>query len=147
MSSNPFAAPSGFAERPDPKAIVNAPAVALMVVSIICIVTLLLALVFDVFLITSGAAGNLPPSRVGISRTAVIGVRMTYAVVILVVNAVILVGANGMRNLRSYGFARSAAILSVIPCVGPCYLLGIPFGIWALSALSKPGVKEAFDSR
>ena len=51
-----------------------------------------------------------------------------------------------MRSLRSYGLCQLGAILAVIPCIGPCYLLGIPFGIWALIALNRPGVREVFSS-
>ena len=36
-----------------------------------------------------------------------------------------------MRNLKNYGQARAAAVVAMIPLLGPCCLLGIPFGIWA----------------
>jgi hypothetical protein len=48
--------------------------------------------------------------------------------------------------MKNYSLARSAAIVAVIPLIGPCCVLGIPFGIWALVALGKPGVQEAFSS-
>jgi len=46
--------------------------------------------------------------------------------------------------LRNYEFAFLAAILAMIPCVTPCCFLGLPFGIWAVIVLRKPGVKDAF---
>ena len=32
----------------------------------------------------------------------------------------------------------------MVPCISPCCLLGLPFGIWALSVLNKPHVQAAF---
>jgi hypothetical protein len=57
----------------------------------------------------------------------------------------ISVGATKMMSARSLGWSRTAAILAMIPCYG-CWLLGIPFGIWAMVVLSNPQLKEAFDT-
>jgi hypothetical protein len=62
----------------------------------------------------------------------------------LAMSILILMGATKMQSLRSYEFAFTAAILAMIPCLTPCCLLGLPFGIWALVVLSKPGVKSHF---
>lgn len=64
----------------------------------------------------------------------------------LVLSALILTGAIKMQSLRSYEFAMTAAILSLIPCLTPCcgYPLGLLFGIWSLAVLPKPGVKSQF---
>ena len=63
----------------------------------------------------------------------------------LMVDAVIAVGAWKMMKLESYGFAVAAAILSIIPCLSsPCFVLGVPFGIWALFVLMAPEVKSGF---
>ena len=61
-----------------------------------------------------------------------------------VVSGLILFGALKMKKCRSYGWAMTASILAVIPCVSPCCLVGIPIGIWALVVLSKPEVKAQF---
>jgi serine/threonine protein kinase len=55
----------------------------------------------------------------------------------------ILIGALNMLQLRSYGWAMAGAIMAVIPC-SPCWLVGLPVGIWALSILMNPGVRDAF---
>jgi hypothetical protein len=57
---------------------------------------------------------------------------------------VVLVGAIKMKNLENYGLAMTAAIMALIPCVSPCCVLGLPFGIWALVVLSEDRVKAAF---
>jgi hypothetical protein len=49
-----------------------------------------------------------------------------------------------MQSLRSYEFALTAAILAMVPCLTPCCLIGLPFGIWAVVVLSKAGVKSQF---
>ena len=41
-------------------------------------------------------------------------------------------------------FALVSAVLALLPCLSPCCVLGLPFGIWALVTLNKPEVKEAF---
>ena len=56
----------------------------------------------------------------------------------------ILMLANKMRRLENYRTAMTVAIVSVIPLISPCCLLGIPFGIWALVMLSRPEVRDAF---
>jgi GYF domain 2 len=64
----------------------------------------------------------------------------------LIMSVLILAGALKMRLLRSYEFALTAAILSVVPCLTPCcgYIIGLTFGIWALVVLRRPGVKSQF---
>jgi hypothetical protein len=62
----------------------------------------------------------------------------------LLIQWIIFHGATRMKALQSYEYAESAAVLSVIPCCAPCSLLGLPFGIWALTVLRDPAVKEAF---
>ena len=60
------------------------------------------------------------------------------------VAALIFVAGLHMRTLRSYSFCVVGAILACVPCSGPCYLLGIPFGLWALIVLNRPDVRDAF---
>ena len=62
----------------------------------------------------------------------------------LIVSVLIIVGAIKMKRLESHGLAMAAAIIAIIPCFSPCCLLGIPFGIWALTVLSDAQVKAAF---
>ena len=62
----------------------------------------------------------------------------------LAVELVILVGAIFMMRLENRPLALAACVLAVIPCTSPCCCIGIPFGIWGLSALHDPQVREAF---
>ncbi|RKH45702.1 hypothetical protein D7X55_25250 [Corallococcus sp. AB049A] len=62
----------------------------------------------------------------------------------LVFNGLVGFGAWKMKNLRSYGWALTAAILCCIPCCGPCSCLSLVPGIWSLIVLNRPDVKAAF---
>jgi hypothetical protein len=70
------------------------------------------------------------------------GILLTVAT--LLIFALIFFGAMKMKKLESYGLAMTAAILSLIPCLSICCILGIPFGIWALVVLLNADVKAAF---
>ena len=75
---------------------------------------------------------------------AVAGPLMLVIIVVsLAAGVVVLLGAIKMKKLESRGLAMTASILAMLP-VSPCCVLGLPFGIWALMALSKPEVKAAF---
>jgi len=64
----------------------------------------------------------------------------------LAMSVLIYIGAARMQSLRSYEFAYTAAILAMVPCLTPCcgYPLSLIFGIWAVVALSKAGMKSQF---
>jgi tRNA A-37 threonylcarbamoyl transferase component Bud32 len=57
--------------------------------------------------------------------------------------AVQIGGAVAMLRLRGYPWAGAAAILATIPW-SPIWVLGLPFGTWAIVVLGKPAVAEAF---
>lgn len=74
-------------------------------------------------------------------------VGITFSVIGLAANALIIFGAISMMNVQRYGLAITAAILTMLPITSPCCLIGLPVGIWALVALTRPGVSEAFRGR
>ncbi|MGA7700516.1 MAG: hypothetical protein WCB27_12965 [Thermoguttaceae bacterium] len=74
------------------------------------------------------------------------GANVAAGVFKCIVAIVMLVGATKMKKLESYSFAMAAAIIAMIPCISPCCLLGLPFGIWALVVLGDGSVKAAFQS-
>jgi predicted Zn finger-like uncharacterized protein len=61
----------------------------------------------------------------------------------LVFGSLIIFGAMKMKQAQSYGLAMTACVLAMIPCVN-CCILGLPFGIWGITVLNKPEVKDAF---
>lgn len=59
-------------------------------------------------------------------------------------DALVFFGALSLLRVSSYGMAMTGSILAVIPCLSPCCVLGIPFGIWALVVLNDESVKAGF---
>jgi hypothetical protein len=55
----------------------------------------------------------------------------------------LVAGAVQMMRLRSYPLAVAAAMLAILPW-SPAWILGLPFGIWGLAVLRRPGVRAAF---
>ena len=146
MSQNPYHAPQPpmpDGDANDPDKAVTVPAVSLMVVAGIFLGLLLLSFGFNVILLASGLTEEMD-QPFGMSKESQIIIRCVLGVVLMAINAYILYGAFNMLQLKNYSAARAAAIMAVIPCIGPCYILGIPFGIWALFVLGQPHVKNAF---
>jgi uncharacterized membrane protein len=124
---------------------VKAPAMALMIVATISVVLVSLGLVMDIFLLMSGAMESLDADdRRPIPPTTSIIVRMVWGLFLAATSSFVLFGAIKMKDRSNLGLARASAIVALVPCVGPCCILGIPFGIWALLVLNKPHVKGSF---
>jgi len=69
-----------------------------------------------------------------------------FAFVGLLVSVFVIWAALKMRSLEKRTMAVVASIVAMIPCLGPCCLIGIPIGIWSLVVLMKPEVQQAFVS-
>lgn len=67
------------------------------------------------------------------------------SVVLVVMNIPVIVGAYHLQNLKKFPLAMTGAIIACIPCCGPCLLLGIPFGIWALVLLNDSRIRPHFE--
>jgi hypothetical protein len=118
----------------------------LIAVAALAIVLGLLGLLGDLFLYSSGAVDQLEAENDGpISEYTQIIVRSIWGGILVVAACFVLYGAIQMKRMRSYGIALAAAIVAAIPMLGPCCIVGIPFGIWAIVVLSKPEVKRAFE--
>ncbi len=147
--SNPYA-PSpfgtqGFQQQPSVGPKVNAPSIALMIVASISIFTCMAGLLIDVVLIATGVVERQEMMNQGpVSEQVSITIRIIWSIVLLATSGAVIYGAIQMKNLRNYRSAMTAAIISIIPLLGPCCILGIPFGIWALIVLMQPDVKAAF---
>lgn len=87
---------------------------------------------------------QLPPELARLVRSLEGPAGIAMELLSLAMGALVIVGAIRMMQLRQHGLAFAAAILVMIPCLSPCCLLGIPFGIWALVVLNKPEVKSHF---
>src|SRR5437764_8175391 len=111
---------------------VSGPATALIVTAILGLVVQGLLLILRLAGVGMYAAG----AQLGQEQQMVALMQGTGAIVGSIVGIaigiLILLGAQKMKNLESYGLAMTASILAMIPCISPCCLLGLPFGIWAI---------------
>lgn len=135
MSKNPYATqydgvPSGA------KSQVRGPAISLIIVASIGLLLGFFGLAFDVLVLAGGFGQFVDPEGTP--------VRLIWGIMLLATSAIVLFGAIKMLKLESFGLAKTSAIIAVIPCIGPCIIFSIPFGIWALIVLGKPEVKNAF---
>jgi len=130
MTANPAAA----------EAVVNGPAIFMMVLAGLNIALALFSLVMNLFFGGMGFAAA--PSGGGQEEMIIQAISGVVGNICgIIISILILVGANKMRNLQSYGLAMTACILSIVCC--PC-CIGIAPGIWGIVVLSKPEVKAAF---
>ena len=120
-----------------PRSLVAMPALYLTVCAVLCLIALAIELYFDISIVMGSLNHR---SRVYTSAQT----RIAYVFFMGLFNVWIIRGAWEMIRLRSYSAARSSAIISCVPCVGPCFVFGLPFGIWALVRLNDPRVKQAF---
>ena len=67
-----------------------------------------------------------------------------YDLLGIIADIVIILGAVRMKGLQGYGLAVAASVLALLPCLSPCCILSMPFGIWALIVLMRPEVKSQF---
>jgi len=139
MPENP--SPNPYAASAIPSAPVNAreqllpAAIGLLVTSILHNIG---GLFYFAFVYSVYSAGDLDA---GFRRTMVYciyyGITMLYSLMLAT-------GAFSMLRRGSYLWAVTICILAIVPVVGPCYFLAMPFGIWGLIVLRRPEVRSAF---
>lgn len=127
---------------------IKAPAIGLIVVGALNFALGLLSVLSGLLRLTGIIPGDDVPTdeaeRIGyfIGTFGVYGV----ALISLIVAPFMVYGAVQMLGGKRYKFAKTSAILAIIPFISCCFIIGIPFGIWALMVLSKPEVRAFFSS-
>jgi hypothetical protein len=127
---------------------IKAPAIALKITAIIGLVVVTLG--FIVNILTLAGVEIFPkqpmpnPQMEKLLNSIGGGVGIVQDIIGAVIGILVYIGAGKMQRLEGYQFAMVAAIAAMVPCLSPCCLLGLPFGIWALIVLNKPEVKSYF---
>jgi hypothetical protein len=122
------------------KNLVDPAAIALMVTAVLGIlVQIANFLLRSMFSAYSMRQGNVPAFSL-LSGAAGAGLSMIG----ILSGILIFYAGTKMRNLENHGLCVAASILAMVPCIGPCCILGLPAGIWCLVVLFKPEVKNAF---
>ncbi len=125
---------------------VQGPAIGLIVTAALGVVFALISLVSHLMGVGMAGLGELGDFE-GSERLFGFlggGLGILSALIKLGISGFIIWVALQMKELRNWTMAVTASILAMIPCIGPCCLIGIPIGIWSLVILMKPEVKAAF---
>jgi hypothetical protein len=137
-------------ETVDPKGnarqAVALPAANLLAVAVISCAFLVPSVAFDIYLLATGRAAEAIGQGSGIDADLVVQIRAFWGLAILVTSGYVAFGAWHMRRLKSFSHARRAALIATIPCLGPCCVIGIPFGFWCQRLLAKEEVRQAFEA-
>ena len=145
MTDNPFQAPLGdnpylppqHAARDDSSNPLLIPAIFLLILASCHL--LLLILIVPMQVLQLSRIDTATPDGAG----RFMG-QLTAMVVWSLFMLAIIIGSVCMLRLKSHRSALIASILGVIPLCSPCYVLGIPFAIWALVLLLRSDVKARF---
>jgi hypothetical protein len=127
--------------------LVKGPAIGLLVTAIVGLVLVALGLVINIMALggTHIGFGQIQdPEMQKLFSSLSGGLGIAQNVVGAIVGIIVLIGARKMKKLQSYQFALTASIVAMLPCISPCCVFGLPFGIWALVVLNKPEVKSQF---
>jgi hypothetical protein len=121
---------------------VKLPAIFMMVIAGLSILTNLVAFLFGIFGVVSGAnSGGYQGEELVIGGTFYI----ISGALGVIANIIILVGSWKMKSLKAYGFSLGVMILAMIPC-NACCMITFPLSIWGLVVLNDANVKAAFKS-
>lgn len=116
------------------------PAVALIVLS-------LLWLAVGVYGVADTIINGPPPLPEDIDPAVAAGQRAGFYfwfVCQLSLGTLTLVGAICLIRLKFYGLAMVGVLAGLVPVCGPCFVLAIPFSVWALVVMLRSEVKALF---
>lgn len=151
MNENPYAAHmpagDGGSNREEAMVKVKGPAMGLLASAGIGIAWQVFSVVMNLFgagLSAASLAGSEAGAQEGVQAmmSGVMGI--IFGVIGIIVGGVVIYGATKMMKLENHGLAMTAAVVAMVPCISPCCILGLPFGIWALTVLNDANVKASF---
>ena len=145
----PFSSPATAASggRDAALQLVKGPAIGLKVTAIVGLVLIAVGLVINVLALSGfhiGLQRIYDPQMQKLINTLGGGLGIVRDIIGGVMGVIVLIGAAKMQKLQNYQFALTASIVAMVPCISPCCVFGLPFGIWALVVLNKPEVKSQF---
>jgi hypothetical protein len=138
MSTNPYSSPTAVPTQSTAQAKLYLPAIFLLITSLLGVAFMMLG---GGFWAVRLYLGDLTRSEEMLAYRVI-----TFASVNGCVSLLVLIGAISMLRLKPRWAALAGAWAALIPLFGPCYVLSIPFGMWALIVLFKPEVIATFQS-
>jgi hypothetical protein len=127
--------------------LVKGPVIGLKVTAILGLVLVVVGLVINVLTLNGVQIGLhqiYDPQMQKLFNTLGGSLGIVQDIIGGIVGVIVLIGAAKMQKLQNYQLALTASIVAMVPCISPCCILGLPFGIWALVVLNKPEVKSQF---
>lgn len=136
----------GESARSIASSLVQGPAIFMIVLGVLDAFGGLAGMAFTLF----GASLPIPHSPGGpmggpFNPNWMIAFQLPSQIAGLLISLICIVGGVRMMQLRNRGFALVCAVLTMLPCGACCCLLNLGCGIWALTVLGKPEVKDAFE--
>lgn len=145
MSQDLYGNPPGGVDYGAISEKVKLPAIFMMVIAGLSILGNILSLVLQILGVSLRGLAPGGGEQERIVHMFSGGAGIVFALLGIVVNAIVIFGAMKMKSLGGYALAMTAAILAIVPC-SCCCILNMPFGIWSLVVLLNPNVKAAFRS-
>jgi len=128
---------------------VKVPAIIMMSLAPLWMIYFVFDIVVRIYNLQSGAMlGIADPNAPGVKEGFMIGMYGTMVVDVLglVLQAVVILGAYNLLMLKNRSLAYAANVISCIPCISACCVIGIPIGIWGLVTMNDAAVKPHFES-
>jgi hypothetical protein len=138
-----------YVPPPDP---LKAPAICMISVSGLSILAYIIDTILKLPALLSLGAGNVNPDQfrgrvpTEAQTDTMFAVVLVLTLVFFAMSCFTLFGGIRMLQKRDFALVRNAAICACIPCISPCVVLGIPFGIWALVLLNNDRIVAQFKS-
>lgn len=107
-------------------------------------ITLLGLSILYIFLMLLNLALYIPQTLSSSENTTFPATMCIYVLIVIAFNFMLITGAISILRRGSYVWALVTCCLAMVPMLGPCYILGIPVGIWGVVQLRKPGVRDSF---
>jgi hypothetical protein len=156
-SPNPYASPDGHqreasSERPldeYAKTKLMGPGIALLIIGIIGLLGMGGYFFLMVAAINTPNNPDLqPPPEFNAEERSMFFTSIYGVVVVMGVSALaqilVILGAINFIRMKGRAMAMVACVVSLIPVASACCVLGIPFGIWGIVAMSDADVKQVF---
>ena len=127
--------------------LVKGPVIGLKVTAIVGLILVVAGLVVNILTLSGfhfGMQQIYDPQMQKLFNTLGGGLGIVQDIIGGIVGVIVLIGAAKMQKLQNYQFVLTASIVAMVPCISPCCVFGLPFGIWALVVLNKPEVKSQF---
>ena len=142
------AAPAAFnpgAPAVNAAQLVQGPAIGMMVMAILLALLAMAGILMNLLGVGAGAiapTGGNQFQQLGNMMGGVVGI--VFNVLGLGISGFIFFASQKLKKLESHGMVMAAAIISMVPCLSPCCIIGLGIGIWVLVVIMKPEVKSAF---